>query len=105
MKNATEEKSQLCSELEAANKTIVQLQRDLEDKTNELNSVSAEGLKFNIQIQESSSTIEVLKTDVLTKNQKLNALYDERNKFKYELFDKTKETDRIAEELINEQTK
>lgn len=102
MKITSEENSRLSSELDAAKKNVEQLKRELENKTNELNSTSAEGLNSSLKIKELSGTIDDLKKNILEKNEKLDTLFKERNMFKYNLRDKIKEADKISEDLIIE---
>lgn len=92
-------------ELDTSKKTIINLNRNIEEKNNEIESISAQNSTLNSKIDSFVKTVKDAEKNDLEKTKRIENLCEEKNKYKYEYIEILRERDEFAEESLELQNK
>lgn len=92
-------------ELDTSKKTIINLNRNIEEKNNEIETISAQNSTLNSKIDSFVKTVKDAEKTDLEKTTRIENLCEEKNKYKYEYIEISRERDEFAEESFELQNK
>lgn len=87
-------------ELDETKNTIINLNKDIEVKNNEIKTICAQKSALSLKVDSLIKTVKDAEKNDLEKSKRIENLCEEKNKYKYEYIEISRERDEIAEESI-----